>query len=133
MKNILIIGKKSFLGSNLRIYLSKFFNVKNYSYEQIIKKNENFFSNYTHIINTTIHPKYVKSRYKSKYDLDKNFIKKFKKINFNYIFLNTRKIYYPKENINEKSKISPLDTYAKNKFITEKFLKIFLKKKINFT
>ena len=130
MKKILIIGKKSFLGSNLKIYLSKFFKVENYSYEQIIKKEKNFFLNYTHIINTTIHPKYVKSKYNKSYDLDKNFIKKFNKINFTYIFLNTRKIYFPRENISEKSKISPLDNYAKNKFITEKFLIKFLKKRL---
>ena len=60
MKKILIIGKKSFLGSNLTIYLSKYYNVDNFSFNKVIKKNLNFFSQYSYIINTTIHPNYVK-------------------------------------------------------------------------
>ena len=129
MFKILIIGKKSFLGSNLKNFLSKFYKVDNLSYEQIIKKKNIFFVNYSHIINTAIHPKYIKSKYNKKFDLDRNFIQKFKNYKFFYIFFNTRKIYTPKENINERSKISPIDTYAKNKLITEKYLKQKVKKK----
>ena len=122
MKNILIIGRNSFLGSNLKIYLSKFYKVNIYSYEQIIKKKREFFSNYSYVINTSIHKKYIKEKYKIKYDLDRNFLKKFKKINFYYIFINSRKIYSIKENINEKSRLKPLDNYSKNKITTEKFI-----------
>ena len=60
MKKILIIGKKSFLGSNLTIYLSKYYNVDNFSFNKALKKKSNFFSQYSYIINTTIHPNYVK-------------------------------------------------------------------------
>ena len=54
MINILIIGKKSFIGSNLNQYLSKFFNINIYSYEKIIFKMKLFFKKYSHIINTSI-------------------------------------------------------------------------------
>lgn len=122
MKKILIIGKKSFLGSNLKIYLSKFYKVDSYSYEKIIGKSKSFFDDYSHIINTAIHKKYIKNSYNIKYDLDRNFLKKFIKFDFYYIFLNSRKIYRPNENIKENSIISPFENYAKNKSITEKYL-----------
>ena len=38
MNKILIIGKKSFLGSNLKRYLSNFYDVDIYPYEKIKKK-----------------------------------------------------------------------------------------------
>ena len=130
MKKILIIGIKSFIGSNLKIYLSKFYKVDNFTYEEVIKKNKIFFDNYSHIINTSIHKNYIKKKYNNSYDLDKKFILKFKKINFYYIYLNSRKIYLPRENIKETSIISPLGNYGKNKFKTEEFLKKKIKKKL---
>ena len=130
MNKILIIGKKSFLGSNLKKYLSKYFKVDNYSFEILKKKNSIFFDKYSHVINTSIHKFYIKKKYKEKYDLDIKFIKKFKKINFYYIFLNTRKIYLLKKNITEKSKIKPLENYAVNKHKTETLLKKKIKNKL---
>ena len=134
MKKILIIGKKSFLGSNLTIYLSKYYNVDNFSFNKVIKKNLNFFSQYSYIINTTIHPNYVKKKYHSNFDLDKTLIKKFnheeRKLNFIYIFLSSRKIYRQKECIDEKSFIQPSCNYSKNKRNTEVFLKKKLKKNL---
>ncbi len=130
MNKILIIGKKSFLGSNLKKYLSKNLKVDNFSFEILKKKNPVFFNKYSHVINTSIHKLYIKKKYEEKYDLDIKFIKKFKKINFYYIFLNTRKIYFLKKNITEKSKIKPLDNYAINKFKTETFLKRKIKNKL---
>lgn len=122
MKKILIIGKKSFIGSNLRNYLNKYFNVKIFSLEEILTKPENYFNKFSHVINTSIHSSYIKKKYDKKYDLDIRFINKFKKIKFIYIFLSTRKIYFQKFNIKENSLIHPLDNYAKNKLITEKIL-----------
>ena len=43
--------------------------------------------------------------------------------NTNFIFLSSRKIYKPKANIYEKSKIRCLNNYEKNKYITEKKIK----------
>lgn len=92
MKDILIIGKKSFLGSNLKKYLSIYFNVRNSSFEEFIK-NKLYLNKYSYIINTSIHQKYIKNKYNKKYDLDLNIINKLKFSNAFYIFLNTRKIY----------------------------------------
>ena len=82
MKKILIIGKKSFLGANLKKNFLKKYNPDNLSYEMTKKKKPEFFDKYSHIINTTIHPKYVKNKYQYKYDFDLNFINKFKKNKF---------------------------------------------------
>lgn len=122
MKDILIIGKKSFLGSNLKKYLSIYFNVRNSSFEEFIK-NKLYLNKYSYIINTSIHQKYIKNKYNKKYDLDLNIINKLKFSNAFYIFLNTRKIYIPGENLTEKSIIFPESNYAINKYKTECFLK----------
>ena len=130
MNKILIIGKKSFLGSNLKINLLKSFNVENLSFNEVIKKDLSSISQYSHIINTAIHPKYVKNEYDSNFDLDKKFINKFRKINFKYIFLSSRKIYFQKESITEKSTLQPRCNYSKNKLCSENYLKKKLKKNI---
>ncbi|MDC0974582.1 hypothetical protein OAR46_01430 [Candidatus Pelagibacter sp.] len=130
MNKILIIGKKSFLGSHLKQYLLKKFKVDSFSFNTLKKKKLIFFNQYSHVINTSIHPLYVRKKYDENYDLDIKFIKRFKKINFYYIFFNTRKIYLLKNNITEKSKIKPLDNYSKNKYKTEVFLKRKIKNKL---
>ena len=121
-KKILIIGKKSFIGSNLKNYLSKFFDVNSISYEDIKNKNK-IFSSASYIINTAIHKNYINKKYDKKFDLDRKIITKLEKKKFIYFFLNSRKIYLPKFNISESSKLKPKDNYAKNKLITEKYLK----------
>lgn len=130
INNILIIGKKGFIGSNLEHYLSKYFHTKKFSFEKIMQKNQSFFDKYDYVINTSIHPKYIKKKYEKKYDLDLRFVSKFKNIKFKYIFLSTRKIYQTKENITEKSILMPNSFYAKNKVVTELFLKKILKRRL---
>ena len=123
MKKILIIGKNSFIGSNLNRYLKKFYEVKCLSFEKVINKENNFFQNFNYVINTSIHKKYIDQRYKLTFDLDRKFIQKFTNLNFIYIFLNSRKIYLSNSKISENSKKKPLCFYSKNKLTTEKFLK----------
>tara|TARA_B100000780_G_scaffold237474_1_gene178568 strand:- start:846 stop:1643 length:798 start_codon:yes stop_codon:yes gene_type:complete len=130
MNKILIIGKKSFLGSNLNRYLSKKFNVDIFSFEKVISKQLSFFDKYTHIINASIHLKYINKKYDKKFDLDYKFVSRFKKFNFFYIFLNSRKIYLAKNNITEKSELKPINNYGKNKIITERYLKKNIKNKL---
>ena len=130
MKRILIIGKKSFIGSNLKSYLKKFYKINCLTFEDAIKKDVLFFENYSHVINTSIHKNYINRKYRIINDLDRKFILKFKKINFIYIFLNTRKIYFPNSNITENSIIKPTCFYSKNKLKTEQFLKKQLKSKL---
>ena len=128
MKNsVLIIGKKSFIGYNLNKYLKNFFNVDILSFEDLHNNKYNI-NKYSHIINTAIHKNYIKKNYNIKFDLDRKIIDKFYNSNFKFIFMNTRKVYKPKINISEKSKIKPIDQYAKNKIKTENYLKKKLKK-----
>lgn len=126
-KKILIIGKNSFIGRNLKKYLSKFFYAENFSFEEVMKKDIFFFNKYSHVINTSIHKNYISKKYNINHDLDRNFISRFKSIKFIYIFFNTRKIYSPKANIKENSIKKPLCFYSKNKLTTENFLKNNLK------
>ena len=121
-KRILIIGKKSFIGSNLKNYLSKFFDVNSISYDDIKNKKKILFSA-SYIINTSIHKNYINKKYDKKFDFDRKIVTKLGKKKFIYFFLNSRKIYLPKINITELSKLKPLNNYAKNKLITEKYLK----------
>ena len=130
MYKLLIIGKNSFIGSSLKNYLSKRNNFEILSFEEIINKKSSFFLQFTHVINTAIHKNYVKKKYNKIYDLDRKFIYKFKKINFTYIYLNTRKIYFQKKNIREESLKKPICNYGKNKLKTEIFLKKKLKNKL---
>ena len=105
MKKILIIGKKSFTGSHLKKKLSKSYYVKSLSINEALKKNIFFFRKFTHVINTTIHKSYTFKKYNKRFDFDRLFINKFNKIDFIYIFFNTRKIYSPRYNITENSLI----------------------------
>ena len=127
---ILIIGKKSFLGSSLKKYLSKYYIVKCLSYEGLLKKNTSFLEQFNYIINTTIHKNYINKKYSYKFDLDRKIINHFKSGNFKYIFFNSRKIYKPGVNLKENSKIIPQSVYAKNKILTENYLKKKLNKKL---
>ena len=130
MNKILIIGQNSFIGSNLKKYLSKKYQVTNLSFEKVLSNHDDYFNQFSHVINTAIHKKYINNSYNKFYDLDRIFISRFKKISFIYIFLNTRKIYFQKENITEVSVIKPISKYGKNKFKTETFLKKKIKKKL---
>ena len=85
-KKILIIGKNSFIGSNLKKFLSKFFYIENLSFEQAMKKSISSFDEYSHIINTSIHKNYINKKYDFIYDLDKVFVKRFKKSNLFMFF-----------------------------------------------
>lgn len=127
---ILIIGKKSFIGTNLKSFLKKEFQVKIISFEEAMRKENFYFSLFSHVLNTTINKKYIYDKYNSINDLDKRIIDKFKNPKFIYIFLNTRKIYSLRNNITETSKLNPKNNYEKNKLITELYLKKKLKRKL---
>jgi|694.fasta_scaffold125395_1 nucleoside-diphosphate-sugar epimerase len=119
MKKILIVGKKSFIGSHLYDYLKNFFYVKIISFKDLNNKNINHFD---YIINCSIHPNYVRYKYNKIFDVDLKITKKILEGSTKYIFLNTRKIYKQKFNIKENSYLNPIDNYAKNKIKTEKIL-----------
>lgn len=78
------------------------------------------------IVNCSLHPNYVKKKYKTKFDFDYHILNIIKKLNINFIFFSTRKIYHPKFNIKEKENLRPQDNYALNKLTTENQIKKIL-------
>ena len=115
-KKILIFGKNSFIGSNLYTFLKNKHIVKIISFNSKSLINLNKFD---YVINCSINKNYINKPYSENYDFDFKIVNKLNK-NTHFIFLSSRKIYKPKANIYERSKVRCLNNYEKNKFITEK-------------
>tara|TARA_B100001964_G_scaffold58862_1_gene66772 strand:+ start:1259 stop:2080 length:822 start_codon:yes stop_codon:yes gene_type:complete len=130
MIRVLIVGRKSFIGSNLYFFLKKKLFVKKISYDELIKKNIKFFKKYSYIINCSVHPSYMRYRYQTKFDNDIKIAKKIKNINIKYIFISSGKIYRSKFDIKENSLLNPKCNYSKNKLITEKKLTSIIKNRV---
>ena len=115
-KKILIFGKNSFIGSNLYTFLRNkhFVKIKSFNSKSLINLNK-----FDYIINCSINKNYVKKVYSINNDIDLKIVKKLNK-DTNFIFFSSRKIYKPKANIYENSKIKCSNNYEKNKYITEK-------------
>ena len=129
MKKILIIGKRGFIGNNLSIYLRKSYKTTHKNFKDSIKMKSKI-NNFDYIINTSINKNYIKKRYSSKFDNDYKLSKLIHNSKTTYIFLSTRKVYKPKANIKERSKLLPKSNYSKNKLITEQKLFKQLNKKL---
>jgi len=129
MKKILIIGKRGFIGKNLAKSLNKKLITNHISFDSFLKKT-NIINNYDYVINTSINKDYLKKKYNKNFDNDLKISNFIKKKNIIHIFLSTRKIYKPNENIRENSPIKPKCNYSKNKLITEKKLLKKIKKNL---
>ena len=127
-KKIIIIGKNSFIGSNIYKHLKKKNKILLLDYENFINLKKNEIKHYDYICNCSVNKKYVINSYNKKNDIDLKIADKIKNIKIVYIFLSSRKVYKPKFNINENQKVGPIDVYAVNKAITEKKLQ----KKLNY-
>ena len=129
MKNkikLLIIGRNSFLGSNLfRILKNKIY-IKKISYQDFLLFSKAELTKFNFIVNCSLHPDYIKKKYNKRFDFDYQILNIIKKLDINYIFFSTRKVYFPKFNINEKENLRPQDNYALNKLTTEKFIRNML-------
>ena len=120
-KQIIIVGKKSFIAINIYRFFKKKFQVKLLSYEDIEDKSN--FSKVDYIINCSSNLNYVKKKYSSKYDFDYLISKKITNYkNCKQVFLSSRKIYRPTKNIRENGLVSLRENYSKNKYLTEKKL-----------
>ncbi len=115
-KKILIFGKNSFIGSNLYTFLKNKHFVKIMSFNSKSLTNLNKFD---YVINCSINKNYINKIYSKNYDFDLKIINNLNK-NTDFIFFSSRKIYKPRANIYEGSKVRCLNNYEKNKFITEK-------------
>jgi len=131
MKNkIIVIGRKSFLGSNLSLYLKKKNFILNIDYKTFIKKKLIFIDNFDYVINCTSNQSYVENKYLKKNDFDLAIANKIKKLNIKMIMLSSRKVYKNGINLKETSLLNPTSNYSKNKLKTEKALLGILKEKI---
>ena len=120
---VLIIGSKSFLGSNLYVYLKKKkIDVTILSFDKAKIKKLHMYSN---IINCSSNKKYINNTYDKKNDYDLIISNKIINSQTKLIFISSRKVYKNAYNLSEKSKIETKDHYSKNKYNSEKKL-IFL-------
>ena len=129
-KNLIIVGKKSFIGSNIYKLLKDKTKISIFNIKEFLRLKNNFINNYNYVCNCSVNKKNVFEKYKSKFDYDLKIADKIKNLNTNYIFLSSRKVYKPKFNIKESQKLEPVDIYARNKIITETKLKKKLKSKL---
>ena len=128
-KKIIIIGKKSFIAKNLSNYFKNKFNVRIISFSEFMNKSNFYRVNY--LINCSSNINYIKNKYKKKYDHDyliAEKINRFKECKL--VFLSSRKIYKPNDNIKENGIISLRENYSKNKYFTEKRLKKVLPNRV---
>jgi len=129
-KKIIIIGKNSFIGSNLFKSLKNKFNIKIYDYRKFLNLSSKLLLDVNYVINCSSNKQYVKKKYSEKNDFDFQVSKKIKDLNCKMIFLTSRKIYKLGDNLNESSKLKPNCNYSKNKLHTEKILLKNLKNRI---
>jgi len=125
---LLIVGKNSFISSNIFFLLKDNIHIKKVKYLEFIRQSRKFISRFNYIMNCSYHKNYFIKKYNKKFDFDYNILNKIKNLNINYIYLSSRKIYKPQLNTHEYSKIVPQDNYASNKFITENYVKKFFPK-----
>ena len=104
--------------------------IKVLSLKNFKKLDRKKFNEYSHIVNCTIHKKYISDRYNPRYDFDLQISKKLKYFSNIYVFLSTRKVYELKDNIKETDNLNPRCNYSKNKLITENSLQKIFKKKL---
>ena len=129
-KNLIIIGKRSFIGSNIYNILKRKKKILILSLKDFMKLPKNVIKKYDYVCNCSVNKNNLKYDYNKKLDFNYKIAKKIEKINTTFIFLSSRKVYKPKQNIFENSKLQPIDKDSKNKLISENLLKKKLKSKI---
>ena len=119
-QNILIIGKNSFLSTNLfKYFKNKNLFVTRTSFNLFLKNQEKKLLKYNFIINCSINNSFLNKEYNLKNDQDLLCAEKLKNIKSKLIIFSTGKVYGPGTNLKETSKKKPIDRYGKNKLITE--------------
>ena len=128
--NLIIIGKKSFIGSNIYNLLKKNKKIKLVSLDDFLKLKTSYINKYDYLCNCTDNKNKLKKKYSNLFDYDFKILRKIVNIKIKYIFLSSRRVYLPNFDTKESQKILPIDTYSKNKYITEKFLKKEIKSRL---
>jgi len=123
---LLVIGKNSFIACNIYSILKNKIYINKITYKDFLLLKNKDLIKFNFIVNCSLHPKYVQNKYNKNFDLDFKILNKIKMLKINFIFLSTRKVYYPRFNISEKQSLSPQDNYASNKLVTESLIKKIL-------
>ena len=130
-KNVLIIGKRSFIGSNFYNFLrKKNLKAKSISFESFKKFSNISLSKFDIIMNCSSNKSYVNKKYKSKNDYDLLVAKKIENFQSKLIIISTRKIYKPRFNISENGQVKPKCNYSKNKLKSEKLVSKILNNRL---
>jgi dTDP-4-dehydrorhamnose reductase len=128
--SLILIGKRSFIGSNIYDLLKKNNKIKLVSLNEFLQLKTSYINKYDYLCNCTDNQNKLKKNYSDLFDFDFKILRKIINTNIKYIFLSSRRVYSPKFNTKETQKILPIDTYSKNKSITEKTLKKEIKSKL---
>tara|TARA_B100000787_G_C16133493_1_gene268486 strand:+ start:6 stop:830 length:825 start_codon:yes stop_codon:yes gene_type:complete len=129
-KNIIIIGKKGFISSNLFLNLRYKQNLKIFDYQKFLNLKESYIKKFDYVINCSINKEYIKNKYSQANDFNFMIAKKIESLTTKMIFLSSRKVYKNKYDIKENDSLVPKCNYSKNKLISENLLKKTLNKKV---
>ena len=129
MIKVLLIGKNSFIASNLKQYLKKTFNLTTVNFSKFKKLEKKKLIKFNFVINCSIKKEYAYKKYLSSNDNDLIVGKKIKDLPIKMIMLSSRKVYQASNNIKESQILNPKCNYSKNKVITERKLDKILSKK----
>lgn len=129
-KKFLLIGKKSFITSNIKLFLKKTYDLKIINYKNFSMFSDKKLSKFDILMNCSINESYVQKKYSVKNDFDFNIAKKIKNLPIKVIFLSSRKVYKIGNNLKEDSKLYPKCNYSKNKLNSERKLSKILKSRL---
>ena len=129
-KKLLLIGKYSFISTNIYSKLKKKLSIKKISFEQFKKISKIKLNKFDFVCNCSINKRYVNEKYKESNDIDFYVAKKLKNLSSKFIFLSSRKVYPKKANLKESTTPEPRENYSKNKIITENKIRSFSDNKI---
>jgi len=119
-QSILIIGKNSFLSTNLfKYFQNKNFLVTRTSFDFFLKNSQKKLLKYNYVINCSINSLFLKKKYNPKHDQDLSCAEKLKNAKSKLIIFSSGKVYGPGFNLRETSKKTPTERYGKNKLKTE--------------
>jgi dTDP-4-dehydrorhamnose reductase len=127
---LLIIGKKSFIGSNINNFLKKKYLIRVFDFKEFLKKDNKYLNKFSYIINCATNKNYIKLKYNHLNDFDFIIANKIVDLDIKFIFLSTRKVYKPKFNTKESDALKPQCNYSRNKIITESKIQKILNRKV---
>ena len=118
-RKIIVVGKRSLVANFFLKKLQKKIKIYFISFKKFKTLSSKKIKQYDYILNFSLNKDYLIKKIKLNKDHDYYISKKIKNIPITQIILSSRKVYQPKININEKSKLKPTDFYGYNKKQTE--------------